>query len=378
MLKRNGWLSSAIKFATGLLLAAAFICLARTVHAQNGPAADVSATSAASAGASAPESAASVAPSGRRPASNGSAMALTPNDGLDYIIAPDDELDIEVIDVPEFTRDYRVGPDGSLTLPMLSEPIFAAGLTPDQLAAVITEKLRAAGLVTNASVTVSVKSSKVHAVAITGAVNKPELYTVFGTTTLLNVLTDAGGLSPEASDTAVVTRGGTAMRVLALRNSTAGDNSSGPASVIRVDLKRLFDGGDPKANLTIFPGDTVTVLNAGIVYVVGAVNRAGGYTLARSWQNMTVLKAIALAGNVTPDAKSKKAEIIRRDPTAPGGRREIPVNLKKILAGHAPDLSLEANDVLFVPESNGKKAFRQGMQAALGVGTGLLIYHAPL
>ncbi|HZT71959.1 MAG TPA: SLBB domain-containing protein [Terriglobia bacterium] len=305
-------------------------------------------------------------------------MALTPNDGLDYIIAPDDELDIEVIDVPEFTRDYRVSPDGTLTLPMLPAPVFAAGLTPDQLAAMIAERLRAAGLVTNASVTVSVKSSHAHSVAITGAVNNPQLYSIFGATTLLSVITQAGGLSPDASDTAVVTRGDTAMRVLGLQKDSASAKDASPASVVRVNLKGLFEGADPKANIPIFPGDSVTVLRAGIVYVVGAVNRAGGYTLARSWQNMTVLKAIALAGNVTPNAQRKKAEIIRRDPASPGGRREIPVNLKKILAGRAPDLTLEANDVLFVPESNGKKAFRQGMQAALGIGSGLLIYHAPL
>lgn len=297
---------------------------------------------------------------------------------MEYIIAPGDLLDVYVVDVPEFSREYRVGPDGNITLPMLHQPIEAAGLAPDQLSSVIEAKLHSAGLVTHASVMVSVKASRVHSVAITGAVTNPQIYPIFGETNLLNVLTQAGGLATDASNTAVITRGGTAMRVLVFQNSTGGKPGDAPPTTIRVNLKKLFDSADSKSNIPIYPGDTVTVLRAGIVYVVGAVNRAGGYTLAGSWQNMTVLKAIALAGNVTSTAKQKNAVIIRKEPSAPGGHVQIRINLKKILAGKAPDQKLAANDILFVPDSTGKKAFRRGVEAVLGVGTGLLIYHAPL
>lgn len=303
---------------------------------------------------------------------------VTDGEDLEYIIAPDDLLDVYVVDVPQFSREYRVSPDGDITLPMLSEPIAAAGLTPGQLSSVIAAKLRSAGLVTHASVMVSVKSSRVHSVAITGAVNSPQIYPIFGQTNLLDVLTQAGGLANDASDTAVVTRGETALRVLGSEDDSGGKPETAPPTTIRVNLKKLFDGGDQKSNIPVFPGDTVTVLRAGIVYVVGAVNHAGGYTLAGSWQNMTVLKAIALAGNVTSTAKQKDAVIIRKDRVAPGGQKEIPINLKRILSGKAPDQKLEASDILFVPDSTGKKAFRRGVEAALGVGTGLLIYHAPL
>ncbi len=318
------------------------------------------------------------APNRPAPAAGRLDKSILDRAGLEYLIAPDDRLDVYVVDVPEFSREYRVSPDGTITLPMLARPIEAVGLTPDQLSSVIAAKLRQAGLVTDASVTVMVKSSRVHSVAITGAVAKPQIYPILGETNLLDAITQAGGLANDASDTAVVTRGETAMRALGLQESVDGKPGSSPPTTIKVDLKKLFEGGDTQSNLPIYPGDTVTVLRAGIVYVVGAVNRAGGYTLAGSWQNMTVLKAIALAGNVTSTAMRKKAVIIRKAASVPGGQEQISVNLKKILAGKAPDQPLEANDILFVPDSTGKKAFRQGVASVLGVGTGLLIYHAPL
>ena len=292
----------------------------------------------------------------------------------EYTIAPDDLLNISVIDVPELSQDYRVGADGTIVIPMLSEPIDAEGLTPRELSAVISNKLRGAGLVSHPFVTVTVKTSRVNSVAITGAVKSPQIYPLFGQTTLLNVLSQAGGLSDSAADTAIITRGEIAMRILGLQDK-AGDPVP---QTLKVNLKKLLQNGDSSANVAIYPGDSVTVQQAGIVYVVGAVNRAGGYTLAGAWQDMTVLKAIALAGNVTSTALQKKTVIIRKNPSAKNGREEIPVNLKKILAGHAPDQRLEANDVLFVPDSTAKKAFRQGVQAALGIGSSLLIYHAPL
>lgn len=299
-------------------------------------------------------------------------------DDLEYIIAPDDLLDIYVVDVPELSRQYRVSPDGTITLPLLSEPITAVGLSPGQLSSVIAAKLRSTGMVTNAAVTVNVQASQGHSVAITGSVRNPQVFPIFGETNLLTVLSQAGGLADDAGDTAMVTRGETALRALSLQGSQNQTGDAAPSDTLKVNLKKLFENADRNSNIPIYPGDTVTVLRAGVVYVVGAVNRAGGYTLARSWENMTVLKAVALAGNVTSTANRKKAVIIRKDTAVPGGHKEIPVNLKQILAGKAPDKSLEANDILFVPDSSGKRALHHGAQAALSVGTGLLIYHAPL
>ena len=89
---------------------------------------------------------------------------------------------------------------------------------------------------------------------------------------------------------------------------------------------------------------------------------------------MPVLKGIALAQDLKPTAIRQKAVIIRRRAGAPEGREEIPVDLKKILAGRAPDAALQPNDILFVPDSTGKKALRRAAEAAVQISTGLLIW----
>ncbi len=295
-----------------------------------------------------------------------------PNGNLEYVIDPDDVLDVDVMGVRQLSRSYRVSPDGSIMIPLLSSPITAEGLTLNQLAAVIANKLKTAGLVSHPHVIVSVKSSQAHAVAIAGAVKNPQIYPIFGPTTLLDVLSQAGGLSPDAGSTAIVTRGDAAMQASWLGK---GSESAAPAEpTIKVKLKDLFATGNPKWNILVYPGDTVTVQRAGIVYVVGAVERPGGFPVSSGRERMTVLEAVALGKGLKPTALQKKAMIIRRGKQFPGGRKEIPVNLKKILAGHAPDTSLEANDILFVPDSASKRAMRQGARAAIQIASGIIIW----
>lgn len=294
------------------------------------------------------------------------------NTNFEYTIAADDVLEVYVMDVPELSRSYRVSPDGTITLPLLSSPITAEGLTLNQLSAVISERLRRAELVSHPHVVVTVKASQAHAVAVTGAVQKPQIYPLFAPTTLLDVLSQAGGLANDAGGTAIITRGNTSMRA-----SWAAKNSGSlvPAErTIKVNMKKLLDTGDPSLNLTIYPGDKVTVQRAGVVYVVGAVQRSGGFPLTSDRDNMTVLQAVALGEGLKPTALEKKAMIIRRGEQFPNGREEIAVNLKKVLAGHAPDPGLEPNDILFVPDSTSKQAMRRGAEAAIQIATGLVIW----
>lgn len=285
----------------------------------------------------------------------------------DYVIAVDDELELYVLDMPEISRLYRVSPTGTITLALPPVEISAAGLTPGRLAQVIADKLRDSGLMTHPHVTVQVKESRVHSVAIGGAVRRPQIYPLYSRTTLLDLLSQAEGLADDAGEAAIIRRGELAMQAL----GAAGADS---ARTLKVNLKRLFEEGD--ANVELYPGDKVTVERAGIVYVVGAVNRAGGFPLHDDREGMTVLKAIALAENVKSTAVPKKAVIIRRDPQAAGQNQEVPVDLKKILSGRAPDRSLMANDILFVPDSTGKKAVHRAGEAAVQAGT-LMIYRVP-
>ena len=289
------------------------------------------------------------------------------------LIASDDLLDINVFDVPQFSRQYRVTPNGFIALPLLQDPIEAVGRTPVQLSQAIAERLRAAGLVNNPQVTVEVKESRMHSVAVGGAVKKPQIYPIFGRTTLLDVLAQAEGLSEEAGTTATISRGEVAVRAMAQQQ---GDQSPAatPVPTVTVDLKRLMETSDPSLNYEVFPGDRVTVQRAGIIYVVGAVNRAGGFPLTDNVEEMTVLKALALAQDLKSTAVRDKAVILRKNPQAPEGREEIPVDLKRVLAGRAPDIAMLPNDILFVPDSMGKKALRRAAEAAIQLTTGVIIW----
>jgi len=305
-------------------------------------------------------------------------VPVLPGEGPDYGISPDDDLEIDVMDLAELSHDYRVSPTGLISMSVLKEPILAAGLTPRRLTQVITKELQTEGMVDNPHITIRVKQSRLHSVAILGAVKKPQIYPIFGTTTVMDALSQAEGLAIDAGNTAIVTRGGIAMRALeAGRTGRAQGASETPApSAVTVDLHKLLEQGVADSNLTLYPGDRVTVQRAGIVYVAGAVNRSGGFVLTDDRQAITVLKAVALAESLKNTAQPKRAVIIRKESRASGGTEQIPIDLKKILAGHAPDQPLIADDILFVPESGAKKAGSQAVQA-LTQGAALLFYRIP-
>lgn len=289
----------------------------------------------------------------------------------DYLITAEDLLNVFIIDVPELSREYRVSQTGSLSFPLLKQPLQAEGLTVSQFTSELATALRANGLVSDPHISVTVKESRLHSVAIGGAVKHPQMYTVFGKSSLLDILALAGGLEDDAGSTVRITRG-----AMATRMAAAQDGGSGAAKQesLTIDLKRLLDSGDSSLNVPIYPGDSVMVPLGGIVYVVGAVNRPGGFVLSAQRQGMTVIQVLALAEDVKSTAIRDKSMIVRTGPEFPGGRKEIPINLKAILAGKEPDYPLEANDVLYVPDSSSRKAFRRGAEAALQTLTGIAIY----
>jgi polysaccharide export outer membrane protein len=293
----------------------------------------------------------------------------------DCIIGPDDVLIIKVYDAPDVSGEYRVSPTGQVDLPLLSEAVLAAGLTPARLSEEISQKYREAEIITHPRVTVAVKESRVHAVSIAGAVKRPQIYPVFGKTTLLDVLAQAEGLAEDAGNSATVTRGATALQ--AFQQTHACESTAQQAyceSTFKVDLGQLIQSGDPSVNVELYAGDRVVVQQAGIVYVVGAVNRPGGFPLKNGQKDMTVLQAVALAEDLKPIAAGKKALIIHKNPAGADDRKEVAVNLDSVLAGHENDLKLHANDILFVPESTGKKALRRGAEAAVTAATYGFIY----
>lgn len=299
----------------------------------------------------------------------------------DYTVCPEDLLDIQVMDVPELSRVYRVSSNGFLTLPLLPEPVMAAGETLNQLSQRIAAKFHEAGMLNNAQVSVSLKETRRHTVVVSGQVKSPQACPIYGPTRLIDVIVQAGGLLDDASGTAIIKRGEAGARAdteQAAENGTV--NPSEDGRLFNIDIRKTVETGEDKNNILLYPGDRVMVQKAELIYILGAVSRPGGYVLNESRQQMTVLKALAMAGDVNALAKKSRITILRRNPrSASDQREEMPVNYKAMVKGKIADVRLKPDDILFVPESAAIKAWHTSVSTAVSVAAytapGLVIYH---
>jgi len=279
----------------------------------------------------------------------------------EYVISPEDVLSVYVFDVPELSRDYTVSTGGNITVPLLTKPVPAAGLTLNQFARKLEDSFREPGVLAHPQVSVDVHTSRRSVVAVEGAVRTPQAVPVIGRTRLISVLDQCGGLADDAANTIKVTRG--------LGRNESGVTNSPESSVISIDVKKLLDINDPTSRFEVWPGDRVAVEHAGVFYVLGEVNRPGGYNLKTAQEQVTVLQALAIAGDVTSVAKRDKAEIIRKDSKAPDGRVELTLNVKNIITGRSPDPVLQTNDILYVPASGPKRVLHTFTASATTVAT---------
>lgn len=271
----------------------------------------------------------------------------------DYVIGPQDLLQISILESPELSREVRVNADGTISLPLLDRFIIA-GMTLYQAEDLLVKKYKDAGVLNDPNITVSVKDLQSKPVTVMGAVRNPGVFQITGQSRLLRILTQAGGVTDEAGSQVQVIRAG----------------ASSSDQVVRVRMEDVKSGA-LEANIPIYGGDTVNAVPAGAVYVVGAVNRPGRHVMGGDTENMTVLRVIAVCEDLKRTAKGDKAVLIRRD--ASGTLTQIPVDIKKIMSRQQPDVAVMANDVLFVPDSAAKRAFTRGLESALQVATGIAI-----
>ena len=322
---------------------------------------------------SVPDSAvAPVSPDASSQASTGASettnILLNSRIGPNYVIGPEDVLTIDVFDVPELSKlEVEVGNDGNISVPLLGN-VKAAGLTQHQLRDELAQKWGEKYL-QHPQVMLTIKDFKSRPVSVVGAVAKPGEYYLTGRRTLVEVLAMAGGpanLGASAGKEVMVERPG------GFQDLPPADGLTQTApDKVSVELKKLLYNQDTDLNIEIKPFDIVSVSRAGIVYVVGAVNRPGGYVLDNK-DSVSVLEAIAMAQGVGVNARSGDARIVRRSNS--GTQTAVPINLKKVLAGKAPDVTLAANDILFVPNSTAKAVGKTSIGSAIGLITGLVIY----
>ncbi|HEY7098173.1 MAG TPA: polysaccharide biosynthesis/export family protein [Terriglobales bacterium] len=300
--------------------------------------------SVAQAGADAQEDPAALANSAQKQQSSLSA----PASDTELKLGVGDLLEVNVYNVPELTSKVRVSTSGDIYFPLI-DYVHVAGLKLEEAQAVIEKRLSDGGFLKNPHVSIFVDEYQSQGVSVLGEVVKPGIYPALGEQRLLDMISAAGGFSDKAGRTITITH----------RNS--------PDKPQVVTFARNFNDS-PESNLEVLPGDTIIVRKADIIYVVGAVGRPSGFMMDNG--NLTVLQAIALAGGTNSTAKLSEARIIRKAST---GMVETQVHLKKMLEAKAPDITMEADDILFVPTSTGKIVAARTLQAALQAATAVSI-----
>lgn len=270
-----------------------------------------------------------------------------------YCLEPGDVVAVRVLDMAELNRNEAVGPRGNLDLPYLRYPLPAAGHTVAATARQVRSELQKEQIAIDPQVEVMVLQVRSHPVTVLGEVRRPGVLEAVVPLTLLDAVLLAGGPTPGAGDLVTVTR-------------PAG-TSGGASSTRTVSLTRLLEGSDPRLNFRVHSGDLVRVLPAGQVYVAGDVDQSGAFPL-RPGAPLTIARILSLTHGWKADASPDKAVLVRT--SSSGGVIRIPVNLAKIVNHRAPDLRLQANDILFVPGSGVRGA---GIFAVKGVAASALL-----
>jgi polysaccharide export outer membrane protein len=244
-------------------------------------------------------------------------------------VGPEDVLRITVYDHADLSQEIAVPPSGTFGYPLIGE-VRAVGRTVQQLEKEMTQRL-ADGYIVNPRLTITVSQYRSRHVYVFGEVQVPGVYPLRYNATLLELLSQAKGLAPSAGWYALIVRGS---QKLASTTRRPGAGSPDHAT-IRVDLEKLF-AGELTQPIQIYSGDSIHVPKAGFVFVTGQVKNPGRYPLER---NLTVDKAIILAGEFTRFAAKKRVRVRR---IVQGNPREYRVHMHDVL---------QADDVVIVPES---------------------------
>jgi len=262
-----------------------------------------------------------------------------------------DLIEISVFGVPDLSTKARISGSGDVYLPLI-DYVHLASLTTDEAQELIQKRLEDGGFVRGPHVSIFVDESASQAITLVGEVTRPGAYPAIGERRLFDLISAAGGLTDKAGRNVTIER--------------RGDPRQKGELQLSANLTE-----DTQDNVDVFPGDTIIVSRAGIVYVVGDVNRPSGFRIEDN--TITVLKALALAGGSTRTSALSKTKILRE---TPNGIQEIPVNLKKVLYAKAPDMALVKGDVLFIPGSAAKTAAYRTADAAVSLSTSLAVVAA--
>jgi polysaccharide biosynthesis/export protein len=253
-----------------------------------------------------------------------------------------DLVDVSVYNVPELETKIRVNSEGNISLPLIND-VHVEGLTVEEAETVVERRLDTGGFVKKPHVQIFVQEYTSQGASVLGEVSKPGNYPIIGDQKLFSLISAAGGFTDRAGKSVTVTHRGQA-----------------PTTV---PISRNLED-HPESDIAVFPGDTIIVRRADVVYVVGDVSRPSGFLMDSG--HLSVLQAIALAGGTNSTAKLSGARIIRKAPT---GLTSVPVPLKKLMEAKTDDMPMEADDILFVPTSSRKQMQARSAEAAVQLAT---------
>jgi polysaccharide export outer membrane protein len=284
-----------------------------------------------------------------------------------YLLGADDQITIQGPEMDEVVgKPYRIGPDGYVEIPIIGR-VKASGMTISDFDTELNHA--AAKYVREPELVASVTEFHSQPVSVVGAVNQPGAQQLQGKKTLMQLISAVGGFRADAGNSLSVARE-VEWGPLPLPNTRM--DPSGKYSVADISIQDLLQEKNPELNIPMMPNDVVTVPVSETVYVVGDVHKAGGFLMGNH-KDITVLQAVALAEGTEVTADAKHSKIIHRSSDT-GQRSETPIDVKRILAGKAEDVSLNGGDILFIPGSLSKKAGIRTAEAAIETASGMAVW----
>lgn len=265
------------------------------------------------------------------------------------LIGPGDQGQISVYGVSDLDQTFQVSSTGDISVALIGN-VHIAGLTAEDAQKLLEQKFVDGGFLVNPHVTVIIRDYTNQGVSVLGEVNRPGTYSILSARRLFDAFQAASGLTQRAGQKITI----------------AHRDASKPPTVVEIS-----DSADKAAgnNVELQPGDTVVVPRAGVVYVLGDVVRPGGFVIEQN-STISLLQALAMAAGPTNTAGTK-LRMLRRTPQGLVTRE---IDLKKIMRTKTPDVTLQAEDIVFVPSSKGKMAATRGANSIFSMLTSLAIY----
>jgi polysaccharide biosynthesis/export protein len=294
-----------------------------------------------------------------------SALTFAQTTAEPYVLGSEDQISIRALHAVELgEKPYLINASGLITVPMLGS-VKAAGLSVEQLEKLLSQKL--GEYLTDPQVVVTIIEHRSQPVSVLGAVTKPGVYQLRGGRTLLEVLSMAEGMKPDASQVVELTRRKEYGPIPRLQSK-----EEEKVYTATINVAAVTQGRDPNGNILLKPHDVVSVPVAEKVYVLGLVQKPGPFGLTDG-RTMSVLEALSAAGGPAPLSAPQKARILRLVPGS-SKRMEIAVNLNHVIEGRNTDVVLGPEDILYVPNSAAKSASVRAIEAALQTATGMAIW----